>query len=154
MHIKIGEFEFTECWDGVLYKKLSNYPDISEWEIQTIYDFLKYESDNGRESDIEADAALLKAIENYKPIYESGVRVPTPEKITECTACPRYKGCMTDLVCHTTSISDAKSILSCGSLLSAVRARSKTAQELKHESRNAANDTGNHDSHTAFNIQY
>ncbi len=140
MHIKIGEFEFTECWDGVLYKKLSNYPDISEWEIQTIYDFMKYELDNGRESDVEADAAILKAIEDYKPVYESGVRVPTPEKITECTACPKYKGCMTDFVCHTASIENAKSILESGKLLSAVRARKKTAQELKSESRNAAND--------------
>ena len=44
MKIKISEFEFTECWDGVLYKKLSDYPNISEWEIQTIYDFMKYEA--------------------------------------------------------------------------------------------------------------
>ena len=28
MLIKIGQFEFTECWDGVLYKKLSDYPRI------------------------------------------------------------------------------------------------------------------------------
>ena len=140
MHIKIGEFEFTECWDGVLYKKLSNYPDISEWEIQTVYDFMKYEEDNGRESDIEADSAILKAIEDYRPTYEAGARVATPEKITECIACPKYKGCMTDFVCHTASIEDAKSILESGKLLSAVRARKKSAQELKSESRNAAND--------------
>ena len=66
MHIKIGEFEFTECWDGCLYKKLSDYPNISNWEIQTIYDFMKYEEDNHRESDIEADEDILKAIEDYK----------------------------------------------------------------------------------------
>lgn len=140
MHIKIGEFEFTECWDGCLYKKLSDYPNISNWEIQTIYDFMKYEEDNHRESDIEADEDILKAIEDYKSIYDSGVRVPVPEKITECTACPRYKGCMTDLVCHTASITDAKSILASGKLLSAVNARRKSAQELKSESRNAAKD--------------
>ena len=28
MLIKIGDFEFTEVWDGVLYKKLSNYPRL------------------------------------------------------------------------------------------------------------------------------
>lgn len=140
MYIKIGEFEFTECWDGVLYKKLSNYPEISEWEIQTVYDFMKYEEDNGRDSDIEADPAILKTIKDYKPTYEAGVRVATPEKITECIACPKYKGCMTDFVCHTASIEDAKSILESGKLLSAVRARKKSAQELKSESRNAAND--------------
>ena len=140
MKIKIGEFEFTECWDGVLYKKLSDYPNISEWEIQTIYDFMKYEADNGRECDIEADPGIARAIEDYRSVYESGVRVPVPSKITECTACPKYKGCMTDLVCHTASVENAKSILDSGSLLSAVRARKKTAQELKEEARNAAND--------------
>ena len=140
MHIKIGKFEFTECWDGCLYKRLSDYPNISKWEIQTIYDFMKYESENNRESDIDADSDILKAIDDYKLAYDLGVRIPVPDEITECTACPRYKGCMTDLVCHTASIGDAKSILSCGSLLSAVKARNKTAQELKRESRNAAND--------------
>ena len=140
MQIKIGEFEYTECWDGVLYKKLSNYPNISEWEIQTIYDFMKYETDNGRECDIDTDAVILKPIKEYRPIYEAGVRVPVPSKITECTACSKYKGCMTDLVCHTASVEDAKSILDSGRLLSAVRARKKTAKELRTESRNAAND--------------
>lgn len=27
---KIGNFECTEVWDGVFYKKLSNYPQISD----------------------------------------------------------------------------------------------------------------------------
>ena len=36
MLIKIGDFECTEVWDGVFYKKLSNYPQISEWKIRTI----------------------------------------------------------------------------------------------------------------------
>lgn len=32
MLIKIGNFEFTSVWDGVFYKKLSQYPKISDWE--------------------------------------------------------------------------------------------------------------------------
>ena len=40
MRIEIGQFEYTECWDGVLYKKLSDYPNITEWEIQNILDFI------------------------------------------------------------------------------------------------------------------
>ena len=43
MLIKIGEFECTECWDGVFYKKLANYPVITEWEIRTVLDFEHYE---------------------------------------------------------------------------------------------------------------
>ena len=36
MLIRIGEFDITECWDGVFYKKLSRYPEITAWEIQTV----------------------------------------------------------------------------------------------------------------------
>ena len=43
MQIKIGEFDCTECWDGVFYKKLSNYPAITKWEIQNVLDFEHYE---------------------------------------------------------------------------------------------------------------
>ena len=41
MKIKIGEFDFSETWDGVFYKKLSHYPNITEWEMQSIFDFIK-----------------------------------------------------------------------------------------------------------------
>ncbi|MBR5870116.1 MAG: phosphate ABC transporter ATPase [Clostridia bacterium] len=140
MKIKIGNFDFTECWNGVLYKKLSSYPHITEWEMQTILDFIRYEAQNGRTCDIEADAQILSQIDAYRPIYDSGIRVPVPARITECTACPTYKGCMTDFVCHTSSAENAKKILSCGSLYSAVRARGVSAEELQKEARNAAND--------------
>lgn len=140
MLIKIGKFDFTECWDGVLYKKLSAYPDISEWEIQTILDFIDYESLYDRSCEIEAEKSILNAIENFKSVHNRAERVPVPEKITECTACPSYKGCMTDFVCHTSPIENALKIFDCGSLLSPVLARKMTAAELKKEKRNAAND--------------
>jgi hypothetical protein len=140
MIIKIGNFDITECWDGVFYKKLSNYPNVTKWEIQTIFDFIKYEESNGRDCVIEADNNILEAINNYKVIYNNNDRLSPPKKITECTACPKYKGCMTDFVCHTTSLDNAKSILKSGSLLSPVLARNISAEDLKNESRNAAND--------------
>ena len=140
MLIRIGKFDFTECWDGVLYKKLSDYPKITNWEIQTILDFIRYESDHGRTCGIEAEKSILRAIDAYRASYEKGNRITPPEKIAECTACPKYKGCMTDLVCHTSPVESAIRILDCGSLLSPVRSRNKTAAELKAETRNAAND--------------
>ncbi len=140
MKIEIGQFEFTECWDGVFYKKLSNYPKITEWEIQTILDFIGYESKYGRECKICAIDSIVRAIENYKDEHKSAHRLMPPEKITECTACPTYKGCMTELVCHTSPIESAVKILDCGSLLSPVKARGMTAKQLKAEKRNAAND--------------
>ena len=41
MLIKIGAFDISECWDGVFYKKLSEFPQITDWEIQTILDFIR-----------------------------------------------------------------------------------------------------------------
>lgn len=139
MVIKIGKFDVTECWDGVFYKKLSDHPNITEWEIQTIMDFIRYEEDNGRSCVIEAEDSILQAIDNYKQNI-GRPRLMPPEIITECTACPKYKGCMTDLVCHTSPVENAVKILNCGSLLSPVLARGMTAKELRAEKRNAAND--------------
>lgn len=140
MLIKIGQFECTECWDGVFYKKLSDYPRITEWEIQSVLDFIRYENDNGRKCKIEADKSITDIIESYKQRYNTGRRIEVPRIITECTACPTYKGCMTDFVCHTSPIENAVKIIECGRLLSPVIARNKPAKELKAEKANAAND--------------
>ncbi|WP_026511707.1 hypothetical protein [Butyrivibrio sp. LC3010] len=140
MQIKIGQYDYSECWDGVFYKKLSDYPYITEWEKQTVLDFEKYEASNGRTCDIEADSDILNEIDNYRCRYNGRYRVSPPDKITECTACPKYKGCLTDLVCHTSPLENAVQILECGNLLSPVRARKMSAAQLREESRNAAND--------------
>lgn len=150
MLIKIGDFECTECWDGVFYKKLTDYPSITDWEIQTIYDFIKYEKAHGRECAIEADDNIIERIENYKAIYESGKRVSVPEKITECVACPKYKGCMTDFVCHTAPVENALKIFKSGALQSPTKWRGVPASVLKTESRNAANDPEDYFDHVMF----
>ncbi|MBP3868744.1 MAG: hypothetical protein J6D38_06485 [Solobacterium sp.] len=138
MLIKIGAFDISECWDGVFYKKLSEYPQITDWEIQTVSDFIRYEEDNGRSCEIEAEDSVLQKIAAYK--NDSAQRIEPPAIIKECTACPNYKGCMTDLICHTSPIENAIKILDCGCLLSPVLSRGLSTQELKAESRNAAND--------------
>ena len=140
MLIRIGQFDITECWDGVLYKKLSQYPRITAWEIQTVLDFIRYEESNGRTCEIETEKEIIAAIECYRSIYDQGKRIQPPQKIEECTACPTYKGCMTDYVCHTSPVENALKILACGKLLSPVRARRISAADLRKESRNAAND--------------
>ena len=140
MFIKIGQFDITECWDGVLYKKLSRYPRITAWEIQTVLDFTRYEESNGRTCEIETEKEIIAAIECYRSIYDQGQRIQPPQNIEECTACPTYKGCMTDYVCHTSPVENALKILACGKLLSPVLARGISAAELRKESRNAAND--------------
>ena len=56
MKINIGNHEFTELWDGVLYKALSDYPNVSDNEMKDIIDFVNYEKINGRQCEIEADS--------------------------------------------------------------------------------------------------
>ena len=141
MLIRIGGFEFTEVWDGVLYKNLSGYPAVSDWEKRNIIEFVEYEAAHGRDCDIECEnpdtlAQIHEALEN-RELYRN---TPRPELLTECTACPQRKGCATEFVCHTTSPENAVKILECGSLLSAIKARNVPVEELMAESRNAAKD--------------
>ena len=141
MLIKIGGFEFTHVWDGVLYKNLSGFPAVSDWEKRNLIEFVEYEASYGRDCTIECEnpdtlARIHEALENR----ERYRNVPRPALLTECTACPYRKGCVTKFVCHTTSLENAVKILECGSLLSALKARKVSVEELMAESRNAAKD--------------
>ena len=99
MLIKIGDFECTEVWDGVFYKKLSNYPQISDWELKTIIEFIEYEKSYDRECKIECeDSNVLNLINESIPHKEVYLSTPRPKLLTECTACPYRKGCITDYV--------------------------------------------------------
>ena len=141
MHIKLGVFEFTEVWDGVLYKNLPMYPHISDWEIRTLIEFIDYENKNGRECQIECEnRELLETVCRKLRERERYLKTPRPHLLTECTACPYRKGCVTDHVCHTTSVENAVKIFQCGKLLSALKARKVSVEDLIRESRNAAND--------------
>lgn len=108
MLIKIGKFDFSEVWDGVFYKNLSQYPIVSDWEMKNIIDFINYEKMNNRTCTLESEddtvlenvKANLENISNYQ-------NVKSPLKITECTECPYRKGCMTEFVCHTSPIESA-----------------------------------------------
>ena len=139
--IKIGDFECTEVWDGVFYKALSDYPNITKWEIKCILDFMEYEKSYGRECKIECeDKSIARCIENAVQNPTEYKNVSRPNLITECTACPYRKGCETEFVCHTTSVENAAKIFASGKLLSAVKARGIPAEQLMTESRNAAHD--------------
>ena len=151
MLIKIGDFECTEVWDGVFYKKLSNYPQISDWELKTIIEFIEYEKSYDRECKIECeDSNVLNLINESIPHKEVYLSTPRPKLLTECTACPYRKGCITDYVCHTTSADNAIKIFECGKLLSALNARKVSVEELMSENRNAANDPADYFEYIMF----
>lgn len=141
MLIKIRNNDCTEVWDGVFYKKLSNYPQISDWEMRTIIEFMEYEKKYGRTCTIECeDSDLLQTLNEKMSNRETYINTPRPKLLTECTVCPYRKGCVTDFVCHTTSVDHAKKIFADGKLLSAIKARKISVEELMKEKRNAAND--------------
>lgn len=141
MLIKIGDVEYTGVWDNVLYKRLSRYPDITDWEIRNIIEFIQYEKKYGRECKIECEnKKLMSQITEKIMDQDRYLAAPRPERITECTACPYRKGCMTDFVCHTTSVENAIKIFLTGKLLSAVNVRNVSVGELMREQRNAAKD--------------
>lgn len=141
MRIHIADHEFTEVWDGVLYKKLSYYPQVTDWEIRTLIEFIEYEQSHGRTCEIECeDKELLQRILEAFRHKEQYLSEPRPALLTECTACPYRKGCVTEFVCHTTSPENAEKIFASGKLLSALRARGIPVAELMAEKRNAAND--------------
>ena len=151
MLIKIGNFDFTEVWDGVFYKKLSDYPQVSDWEIRTIIEFIEYENRYGRKCIIECDDSTLLNIINQKITdKETYLKIPRPKLLTECTACPYRKGCVTDYVCHTTSAENSIKIFQCGKLLSALKARRVPVEELMNEKRNVANDPADYFEYIMF----
>lgn len=140
MRVDIANHGYTLLWDGVYYFSLSNFPHISPWELRKLILFCENEKRNGRETEIVCGNEKIKdavqhALENPK-LFQKTQR---PEIITECTAC-KQKGCLTDLLCHSTGIENAKSIFKYGALLSAVRATGKTGDTLAKEPRNAAKD--------------
>ena len=151
MLVKIGDFEYSEVWDGVFYKKLSNYPQVSDWEIKTIIEFIKYENMYGRKSCIECeDKELLNLINQKIADEEAYLKASRPKLLTECTACPYRKGCVTDYVCHTTSADNAIKIFECGKLLSAINARKVPVEQIMSEKRNAANDPADYFEYIMF----
>jgi len=140
MIVDIGKHEFSIIWDGVYYHALSNYPNISKWELSGIIRFVEYENCHGRKVEFISDNQEIIEKVNYAlENKEEFINIEKPEKITECTAC-KQKGCITKYLCHTAPIENALSIIRNGSILSAVKARNLSADQLKLESRNAAKD--------------
>ncbi len=140
MRLEISNHEYTIIWNGVYYFALSEYPFISDWELRKIVYFVQYEKRHGRDTDIICDnESIMLKVNSALAHAEKVVMVEKPAKITECTVC-KQKGCLTDFVCHIASKENAKSILECGSIFSAVNAMGRSSHDLVNDIRNAAGD--------------
>jgi len=119
MKIDLNNHEFSIVWDGVYYKALKDYPNINQWELKSIQEFIRYEHSYDRSVVFEVeDESLKKSLNSLLDKEYSSVLVP--EKISECTAC-KQEGCLTKYLCHTASYENAKKIISSDKLLSAIK---------------------------------
>ena len=85
MIINIGCHEFTEVWDGVLYKKLSDYPRICDWELRNIIEFFEYEKNHGRNCEVVCeDTGILNLVQEAIGNRDKYIGAQKPDKITEC----------------------------------------------------------------------
>lgn len=136
----------------------SDYPNPSNWELQHLNEYLLYEIDHSRKivlwfensrtsksvkSSINKffkyqDIGLSKFVKSKLTSQIKRVKNISP-KLTHCRAC-QERGCITDLVCHVSSVADAERILKSGVLLSACSARKESGKILSLEERNAAGD--------------
>lgn len=121
------------------FMTLSNYPNMSDWELYQLYSFIKYENDYDRKVGIWcANINNIIIIENYL-IQDTHLRPDIPNKLTACTAC-KHKGCMTEYVMHIASVEDSMSIFKMGKLLSASKVQNMIGDEEYINKRNAVGD--------------
>jgi hypothetical protein len=150
MQVNIAKHDCTIIWDGVYYFALSDYPNISLWELKKLLAFIEFEKRHDRETEIICDdTKILDAVNHVIAHPETVSETTLPKKITECTYC-KHGGCLTDFVCHTATPDNAKNIFTSGKLLSAVKAFNKTADELVIDPRNAAGDPADYFDYIMF----
>ena len=140
MKVSIAKHHGMIIWDGVYNYPLSNYPNITPWELKKLLAFVEYEKCHDRTTEFMCeDKTILSAINHAIAFPETVQDASLPEKLTECTHC-KQRGCLTKFVCHASTIENAKSILASGKLLSAVKVRGKTGAEIAANQLSAAYD--------------
>jgi len=143
MIINIANHGGSIVWEGIYYFALSDYPNISDWELRNIILFFEYERKNNRKTEIICrDKDILQVVNHAlaNPLLFLMTSKPSLITVPVCVNCMKG-GCLTDYLCHTTEIKNVDSIFKCGKLLSAIKARNKTGRELAEELRNGAKDT-------------
>lgn len=137
---------------------LSNYPEPNDWELKHLNEYLLYEIDHNRRialwfNNVQTEKFVKDSINQFFKYEDTGLSafvesklvtqgervIDIPPKLTHCQTC-HEKGCITDFVCHVTSVTDAAKILQSGVILSACKARKESGRILALEDRNVAGD--------------
>ncbi|UCD08635.1 MAG: hypothetical protein JSU79_09780 [Dehalococcoidales bacterium] len=163
--VTVDDYDFNLSWKSgrdVIIRRyqctFGDYPHPTDWELQHLDEFFLYEIVHSRNiafwcKDNQVKDQIVESIETFfnrgdeslsefiqKKLSTQAERAgEIPKKLTHCQACTE-KGCITKLVCHVTSVTDAVNIMRTGTIMSASTARGKSGEELALEARNAAGD--------------
>lgn len=149
---------------------LGEYPIPSEWELQHFNEYILYELYYNRkvalwfEND-KTEQKVLSSILNFfknetkelEEIIKSKLstqknRVKNiPTKLTHCTACVE-NGCMTEYVCHITSVEDAINIIKEGKIYSSQKLKNIDKEELAAREDNVAGDPPDYFDYVMFSF--
>lgn len=135
-----------------------DYPQATKWELQYLNEYFLYEIAHGRNialwcQSAGVEKAIINSINGFFKLngitLSEFVRIKLdsqsdrakriPKELTHCKAC-KEKKCITEMICHVSSVFDAKEILGTSAILSATKTRQRTRKELALEDRNAAGD--------------
>ena len=124
MVLNISKENYSTIKNGVYHFGLSDYPEIKDWEWNSIIAFLSYEKAHGKDTSIICeDSNILSAVNNAATQLNGTEYIPPIEEAIE------------KFVYHATDVLAAQKILSSGRLLSATKAYGKTGEELAFERR-------------------
>ena len=164
--VTIRDYDYSLSW-GVSDSNLrhyqcsfSNYLNPTERDLQDLNEYCLYELSHGRKVPIWIEDARVRHVvgNSVRTFFAPGMEdidsfiqtsllsqrdrmlaLPQVDKLTRCQFCID-KGCMTDLVCHATSIETARRIVDSGRILSACKASQVPGEKLASDPRNAAGD--------------
>lgn len=129
---------------------VENWPQLSDWELKMLLSLVLYETDYGRKvafwfGDDEAEDAFFKAA--GRP-HEYAYVTP-PDYINVCGACKQGK-CITEYVCYTAGLEEAKQIFEKERILSLARARNMNPEDLANDPINFLGDPSDYFQYVPF----
>jgi len=100
MIINIANHGGSIVWEGIYYFALSDYPNISDWELRNIILFFEYEKQHSRKTEIICEDKDIFATVNHALTNPSlYLTTPKPDLITVpvCTSC-KQGGCKNNVI--------------------------------------------------------
>lgn len=163
---KVGKDPFIRHYMCALGK----FPVPSEWELQHFTEYLLYELSHDRKillwfKDEQTESKIIAYIKKFlledknklKEVIKTRFSKQQerakniPPKLTHCTACIE-KGCMTDYVCHTTSIKNAIKIINEGKISSSCKIKNSNGVELSLHQNNVPGDPADYFEYVMFSF--